>query len=68
VEAGSSPSIQVPRRQPRAIPASVPMTKLITVAAPIRPIVHGSVWAITVLTGTDSEIDTPRLPRSSWPQ
>ena len=68
VDTGSIPSSQDPRRQPSAIPASVPSAKLITVAAPSRPTVHGRVCPSTVLTGADSVIDWPRLPWKSWLQ
>ena len=68
VDVGSSPSSQEPRRQPSAMPSRVPTTKLITVHTPSSPMVHGSVWPSTVLTGADSVIDWPRLPWNSWPQ
>src|SRR5215472_3236896 len=47
---GSRLSSQLPRRQAAAIPSSVPSTKLMIVARPTRPIVHGSAARITLVT------------------
>ena len=51
VEMGSSESAHVPRRQPMPAPMTVPRVKLMSVAMPTRPTVHGSAWAITSATG-----------------
>ncbi len=44
VVTGSSPSVQVPRRQPSSTPSPVPSRKLMIVATPTSPSVHGSAW------------------------
>ena len=45
------------------MPSSVPRMKLITVAVPTRPSVHGSAPRITVVTGTmPLLVEMPRLP------
>ena len=51
VEIGSSESAQVPRRQPMPVPTSVPSVKLMIVAMPTSPMVHGSACWMTSATG-----------------
>ena len=55
-----------PRVQPNIAPANVPTTKLITVATPISPTVHGTEASRMDRTGSPSVIETPRLPWNSW--
>ena len=69
VEIGSSESAHVPRRHPMPVPISVPIVKLMMVAMPTRPIVHGSACPMTSVTGVGKYVnEMPRSPRSSSPQ
>jgi hypothetical protein len=64
VVAGSSPSIQEPRRQPATTPSPVPMRKLMMVVIPTRATVHGRLSAITSDTGAGKNVNDG--PRSPW--
>ena len=70
VTSGSRLSIQLPRFQPMIAPIAVPSTKLITVATPIRPSVHGMpLPMMPVLTGANPLlIEMPKLPCSTFDQ
>src|SRR3954470_10858392 len=60
VDSGSRESAQVPRRQPMPVPMSVPMMKLMTVARPTRPTVHGSACRMMSATGVGKSMkETP---------
>jgi hypothetical protein len=48
--AGSRLSSQLPRRQATSTPTTVPRTKLMMVATPTSPSVHGSAPLMTLLT------------------
>ena len=51
------------------VPIAEPRKKLMTVATPTRPIVHGTASAITADTGASPfESETPRSPRKSSTQ
>ncbi len=69
VVTGSRLSSQVPRRQAISTPSRVPSAKLISVAVPTRPSVHGRAARITLLTGSKPLlVEMPRLPRSRLDQ
>ena len=59
-------SMRDPRVQPKSTPSDVPITKLITAAKPINPMVHHNWEASTWLTGADRVMEIPRLPWISW--
>jgi len=62
-------SSQLPRRHAAAIPSNVPAAKLMIVARPTRPTVHGRALRITLVTVDGYELnEMPRLPRLSCHQ
>ena len=61
-----SESNREPRVQPSMAPANVPTTKLMMVADPMRPTVHGTDSRRIDLTGAPRVMETPRLPWNSW--
>ena len=62
-------SSQVSRRYAMIAPSAMPSTNVISSARPTLNSVHGSTWAIIVVTGMPADLyDVPRSPRATLPR